>query len=99
MWYEGRCLEPRRLEPRPVVRIEATMRALTVAAMIIAVLTASAYAQENKTPRTQRSDSEKKDDADIDKAYKAATDRRHTPAAKIDPWQAVRPATPDKPKH
>ena len=74
------------------------MKALTAAATIVALLTTSAYAQETKAPLTRRSDSEKKNDADIDKAYRAATDRGQTPAPKIDPWQTVRPAPPDKPK-
>jgi len=74
------------------------MKVLTAAATIIALLTTSAYAQESKAPLTRRSDSEKKNDADIDKAYRAATDRGQTPAPKIDPWQTVRPAPPDKPK-
>jgi hypothetical protein len=76
------------------------MKALTAAATIIALLTTSAYAQqENKAPLTRRSDAEKKNDAEIDKAYRAATDRGQTPAPKTDPWQTVRPATGDKPKH
>ena len=74
------------------------MKALTAAATIIALLTTSAYAQESKAPLTRRSDSEKKNDADIDKAYRAATDRGQPSAPKIDPWQTVRPPTADKPK-
>jgi hypothetical protein len=74
------------------------MKTLTAAATIIVLLTTSAYAQESKAPLTRRSDSEKKNDADIDKAYRAATDRGQNPAPKIDPWQTVRPATADKPK-
>jgi hypothetical protein len=67
--------------------------------MIIAFLTASAFAQENKGPPTRRTDAQKQEDADIDKAYKAATDRGPAPPApKTDPWQTVRPATPEKPK-
>ena len=77
----------------------STMRALTVTAMIIAFLTTSAFAQQSERQTTRRSDSEKKEDADIDKAYKAVTDRGQAPAApKKDPWQLVRPATTDKPK-
>jgi hypothetical protein len=74
------------------------MKALTAAATIVALLTTSAYAQENKTPLTRRSDAEKKIDAEIDKAYRAATDRGQTAAPKIDPWGTVRPPTADKPK-
>jgi hypothetical protein len=79
---------------------EATMKALTATALMLALLTASAHAQqENKGPRTSRSDSEKQMDAEIDKAYRAATERGQAPAApKTDPWGIVRPATPEKPK-
>jgi hypothetical protein len=76
------------------------MKALTATAMMLALLTASAHAQQdNKGPLTRRSDAEKQVDADIDKAYRAATDHGQAPAApKKDPWQIVRPATTDKPK-
>ena len=79
---------------------EATMKALTATALTLALLTASAHAQQdNKGPLTRRSDTEKQMDAEIDKAYRAATDRGQAPAApKKDPWQIVRPATPEKPK-
>jgi hypothetical protein len=64
------------------------------------LLTASAHAQQdNKGPLTRRSDDEKKMDAEIDKAYRAATDRGQAPAApKKDPWQMVRPSMADQPK-
>jgi hypothetical protein len=77
------------------------MKALTATALMLALLTASAHAQQdNKGPLTRRSDAEKQMDADIDKAYRAATDRGQAPAApKKDPWQTVRPSTADKPKH
>jgi hypothetical protein len=75
------------------------MKALTATALTLALLTASAHAQqENKGPRTSRSDSEKQMDAEIDKAYRAATERGQAPAPKTDPWGNVRPATPEKPK-
>ena len=76
------------------------MKALTATAMMLALLTASAHAQQdNKGPLTRRSDAEKQMDADIDKAYRAATDRGQAPAApKKDPWGTVRPATTDKPQ-
>jgi hypothetical protein len=75
------------------------MKALTATAMIIAFLTTSAFAQQSERQTTRRSDAEKKEDADVDKAYKAATDRGQAPAApKKDPWHTVRPATTDKPQ-
>jgi hypothetical protein len=72
---------------------------LTATALLLALLTASAHAQQdNKGPLTRRSDSEKQTDAEIDKAYRAVTGRGQAPAAKTDPWQAVRPTAPEKPK-
>jgi hypothetical protein len=74
------------------------MRALTVTAMIVAFLTTSAFAQSEKQT-TRRSDAEKKEDAEVDKAYKAVTGGGQAPAVpKKDPWQTVRPATADKPQ-
>lgn len=78
------------------------MKALTAAALIIVMSTASAYSQaDDKGPLTNRTDEQKKEDAAVDKAYRAANERR-APAPKTDPWQTVRPATPaapDKSKH
>jgi hypothetical protein len=78
------------------------MRAFTVTALIIASLSAPAapaYSQENKGPPTARTDQQKKDDADADRAYqatlKATKDKGAAPAAKVDPWQTVRPAAGD----
>jgi hypothetical protein len=74
------------------------MRALTATAMIIAFLTTSAFAQQERQT-TRRSDAEKKEDAEVDKAYKAVTGGGQAPAApKKDPWQTVRPVAADKPK-
>jgi hypothetical protein len=77
------------------------MRALTVTmATIFALLTFAAYAQENKGPPTRRTDEQKQEDADIDKAYRNATRGERRPAPKVDPWAIVRPADSDKkPKH
>jgi hypothetical protein len=86
--------------PLALIGNEATMKTLTVTALTLALLTASAHAQQdNKGPLTRRSDAEKQTDAEIDKAYRAATQRGQAPAApRTDPWQTVRPATPEKPK-
>jgi hypothetical protein len=62
-------------------------------------LPASAYSQAAGPP-TARTDKEKKQDAEIDKAYEDAVKReadKKTPVA-ADPWQTVRPATTDNTK-
>jgi hypothetical protein len=85
------------------------MRALAGAALTKTILAAamfagfatvsmSAYAQEDKAPLTRRSDAQKREDADIDKAYRAATKGEITPVVKNDPWKTVRPADADKTK-
>jgi|HubBroStandDraft_5_1064220.scaffolds.fasta_scaffold936285_2 hypothetical protein len=68
-------------------------------AMMIAVVPVSAYAQD-KGPLTNRSDKEKKRDAEIEKAYKDAIKRTgdDKPAAPSDPWQSVRPPATDNTK-
>jgi hypothetical protein len=70
-----------------------------MAAAMIAVLPAPAYAQD-KGPPTVRSDQEKKRDAEIEKAYKDAIKRtgNAAPAAPSDPWQSVRPSPADNTK-
>jgi hypothetical protein len=77
---------------------EAPMRILTVTtAIVVALLTFPAHAQQdNKGPPTARTDAQKQEDADIDKAYRNATRRERGPAPKVDPWAVVRPADSDK---
>jgi hypothetical protein len=73
------------------------MRRFIVATVLIAFLPASAYSQ---APATARTDKERKEDAEIDKAYEDATKRiqdKKQPLA-TDPWQTVRPATSDNTK-
>jgi hypothetical protein len=73
------------------------MRILTVTtAIIVALLTFPAHAQENKGPPTARTDAQKQEDSDIDKAYRNATRGDRGPAPKVDPWAVVRPADSDK---
>jgi len=70
------------------------MTRAVVAALIIALLPASAVAQQRQGPPTARSDSEKKNDAQIDQAYRAVikgSDQIAKPV-KVDPWQSLRPA-------
>jgi hypothetical protein len=73
------------------------MRILIVTtAIIVALLTFPAHAQENKGALTARTDAQKQEDADIDKAYRNATRGERGPAPKVDPWAVVRPADSDK---
>ena len=73
------------------------MRVLTTAIIlaILAPLVQPAFAAESEA-LTRRSDQQKKDDEEIDKAYKAATRGATAPAAKVDPWATVRPADSNK---
>ena len=75
------------------------MRTVTIAAMMIALLPAIAYSQDHK-PATSRTDEQKKEAADIEKAYQQVTKGvKPAPApAKTDPWQTIRPATGDSAK-
>ena len=78
------------------------MRTVIIAAMMIALLPASAYSQEHQ-PATTRTDAQKKADAEIEKAYQQATkgmkgQATSAPAKPWDPWQTVRPATGDSAK-
>jgi hypothetical protein len=77
------------------------MRRFIFAAMMIVLLPASGYAQQNKGPATVRTDDEMKSDAAIDKAYQQTMKRTkdQAPSAKIDPWQVVRPVSGDNTKH
>jgi hypothetical protein len=71
------------------------MRAFTVMmAILFALATLPASAAERQT--TARSDSQKKEDTEIDAAYRNATRGGPTSAAKVDPWGKVRPAENDK---
>ena len=69
----------------------STIKTATIAAVMIALLPASAYAQEHQ-PATQRSDAEKRQDAEIEKAYEQVMKgvNAQTPASKYDPWGTVR---------
>jgi hypothetical protein len=74
---------------------EATMRSLTViTAILFALATLPASAQENKP--TARTDAQKKEDKEVDEAYRHATRGGPATAPKADPWSKVRPADNDK---
>jgi hypothetical protein len=69
------------------------MRTVIIAAVMIALLPATAYSQEHK-PATRRTDEQKKQDAEIEKAYEEVTKgmkSQAAPAKPWDPWQTVRP--------
>jgi len=67
------------------------MRAFTVmTALLFALATLPASAQERQT--TAKSDAQKKEDKEIDAAYRNATRGGPATATKVDPWGKVRPA-------
>jgi hypothetical protein len=71
------------------------MRVLTViTALLFALATLSVAAAEPQT--TARSDAQKKEDKEVDDAYRKATRGGPASAAKVDPWGKVRPAENDK---
>ena len=71
------------------------MRVLTITtAILFALASLPASAQERQT--TARSDAQKKEDKEVDAAYRNATRGGPTSAAKVDPWGKVRPAENDK---
>ena len=67
---------------------------LVIALGFVATLAQTALAEESKA-LTARSEQQKKEDEEIDKAYRAATRGERGPAAKVDPWATVRPADND----
>ena len=75
------------------------MRKLAIAAVMIALLPASAFGESE----TARTDEQKKKDAEIQKAYEQVirdTKNQAPPASntKSDPWGNLRPATSDNSK-
>src|SRR5262249_5593725 len=75
---------------------EASMRAFTViTALLFALSTLPAAAQEGGRP-TRRTDAQKKEDKEVDDAYRAATRGGPAQASKVDPWSKVRAPEPEK---
>jgi len=72
------------------------MRTITIAAVMIVLLPATAYAQHQ--PATLRTDEQKKEDAEINKAYQEVKKGMKSEHAKFDPWHMERPAAGDKTK-
>jgi len=84
-----------------------TVRRLAIATIMLALLPASAYAQDDQAnqddngPPTARTRAELKNDAAIDKAYKDTMKRMNAyqkPVKSDDPWQTIRPAGSDSAK-
>jgi hypothetical protein len=75
------------------------MKAFTIAALALALLTMPAYAQLNdKRHAHDEKKGEDKKPAVDDKAYKAALERIPEPKEKYDPWGVARPADAKKSK-
>ncbi len=74
------------------------MRAFIVITAVLFALVSlpvlSASAQQDRP--TARTDAEKKEDRDVDRAYRAAIRGEPASSAKVDPWGKVRPAETDK---
>jgi hypothetical protein len=72
----------------------SAMRTLTIATVMLALLTTAANAQA----RRPRDEEKKKVETPVvdDKAYKAALERIPEPKEKYDPWGVARPAEPAK---
>ena len=79
--------------------MRAFSRALTCAAAVAALMAVSlpAFAQEESSRPTRRTDAQKQEDANVDKAYRAATKGdKALPIVKVDPWRTVRSGDDDK---
>ncbi|HUI95747.1 MAG TPA: hypothetical protein VLX44_08345 [Xanthobacteraceae bacterium] len=71
--------------------------AALAAAALMLVLSVPAFAQEESSKPTRRTDAQKQEDAAVDKAYRAATKGdRKLPSVKVDPWRTVRSGDDDK---
>jgi hypothetical protein len=76
------------------------MRVLVIASVIVALLPAAAYSQEQQSekPTSLRSKAQKNEDAAIEKAYQEMINRTKgqgqakSAPAKNDPWHSIRPA-------
>jgi hypothetical protein len=67
-------------------------------ALVASLASLSATVASAEGQLTRRSDAQKKEDEDVDKAYRAATKGEVEPVVKKDPWRTVRPADADKTK-
>jgi hypothetical protein len=71
------------------------MKTLTIAAVILAVLAASAHAQTRRPHDDDKKKTNQKPAVD-EKAYKAALERIPDSKEKYDPWSITKPADPVK---
>ncbi len=71
------------------------MRTLTIAAVMLAMLTTAVLAQTRRPAGDDKKKTEQKPQVD-EKAYKAALERIPEPKEKYDPWGVARPAEPAK---
>jgi len=74
------------------------MRSAAIAAVMMSLLPASAYAEGDKPVSQTRTDEQKKEDAASERAYQEvikATTGKPAPAPKSDPWHQVRPPGAD----
>jgi hypothetical protein len=80
------------------------MRRIAIAAIVLGLLPATTYSQgeEQQQKPTLRTDAQKREDAEIEKAYKEMIGRTKGQAqpapVKPDPWQSVRPAASESTK-
>jgi hypothetical protein len=98
-WEATRFFASKSCQLGPTEKRELIMKAITIAAMMIALLSAAtAYSQEHQPP-TRRTDEQKKQDVEIEKAYEEVYKgiKAQTPSSRYDPWYTVRHATGDKP--
>jgi hypothetical protein len=74
------------------------MRALTtvVIAFGFATMLAQTALAEESEALAAHTDALKRENAEVDKAYKAATRGGEAAAVKVDPWATVRPAASEK---
>ncbi len=77
------------------MRVFAVITAVLFGLAMLPVLPASAQNEGGNRP-TARTDAQKQEDRDIDKAYRAAIRGEPARTTKVDPWGKVRPAEPDK---
>jgi hypothetical protein len=72
------------------------MKTLTIAAVMLALLTTSAANAQAKRPHDDNKPKAEEKPKIDEKAYKAALERIPEPKEKYDPWGVARPAEPAK---
>jgi hypothetical protein len=77
-------------------RERVVMKALTMAAVMLALLAAPAHAQGHRSRGGDDKNTDQKKPQVDEKAYKAALERIPEPKEKYDPWGITKPADPAK---